>query len=111
MEMCGKKKKLKIMMQKNLQVSITMKTFRKIKKEIIRPVEPLVRVLKMVHGKRTTMGYLSEALDRAKEAIKSAKHNFSGEGTLTMIKRHIFVDKKRKLQTSINDEIEQQVFV
>ncbi|XP_031490026.1 uncharacterized protein LOC116257430 [Nymphaea colorata] len=44
-------------------------------KEIIRFVEPLVRVLKMVDGEGATMGYLYEALDRAKEAIKSACNN------------------------------------
>uniref|UniRef100_A0A5K0ZHH5 BED-type domain-containing protein n=2 Tax=Nymphaea colorata TaxID=210225 RepID=A0A5K0ZHH5_9MAGN len=41
-------------------------------KEIIMFVEPLVKVLKMVDGEGSTMGYLYEALDRAKEAIKAA---------------------------------------
>ncbi|KAF3771704.1 hypothetical protein EJ110_NYTH59760 [Nymphaea thermarum] len=35
-------------------------------------VEPLVKVLKMVDGEGATMGYLYEALDRAKKAIKAA---------------------------------------
>ena len=31
--------------------------------------EPLVKVLRLVDGKNPTMGYLYEAMDRAKEAI------------------------------------------
>jgi hypothetical protein len=33
--------------------------------------EPLVKVLCLVDGEKPTMGYLYEAMDRAKEAIKS----------------------------------------
>ena len=33
--------------------------------------EPLVKVLQLVDGDKPTMGYLYEAMDRAKEAIRA----------------------------------------
>jgi hypothetical protein len=45
-------------------------------KMILSVVEPLVRVLRMVDGdKKATMGYLYEAMDRAKEDIARANKN------------------------------------
>ncbi|CAN6483923.1 unnamed protein product [Victoria cruziana] len=44
-------------------------------KEIVGSVEPLVKVLRMVDGDGSTMGYVYEALHRAKEAIKSFHEN------------------------------------
>lgn len=37
--------------------------------EVCTVSEPLVKVLQLAHGDKPTMGYLYEALDRAKEAI------------------------------------------
>ncbi|XP_059070586.1 uncharacterized protein LOC131860220 [Cryptomeria japonica] len=39
--------------------------------EIVKVSEPLVRVLRLVDGDKTPMGYLYEAMDRAKESIKN----------------------------------------
>ena len=34
-------------------------------------IEPLVKVLRLVDGEKPAMGYLYEAMDRAKEAVRS----------------------------------------
>ncbi|XP_059063100.1 uncharacterized protein LOC131079406 isoform X2 [Cryptomeria japonica] len=39
--------------------------------EIVKVSEPLVRVLRLVDGDKTPMGYLYEAMDRVKESIKN----------------------------------------
>jgi hypothetical protein len=38
--------------------------------EVVAISEPLVKVLRLVDGDKPTMGYLYEAMDRAKEAIR-----------------------------------------
>lgn len=43
--------------------------------EILRSVEPLVRVLRMADGDGSTLCYLYEAMDRAKESIKKTLNN------------------------------------
>jgi hypothetical protein len=42
--------------------------------------EPLVKVLRLVDGEKSTMGYLYEAMDRAKEAIYRYYENKGEEG-------------------------------
>lgn len=42
--------------------------------------EPLVRVLRLVDGDKPAMGYLYEAMDRAKEAIRAYYEDKGGEG-------------------------------
>ena len=39
--------------------------------EVVSISEPLVKVLRLVDGDKPTMGYLYEAMDRAKEAIRA----------------------------------------
>ena len=39
--------------------------------EVCSVTEPLVRVLRLVDGDKTTMGYLYEDMDRAKETIQN----------------------------------------
>jgi hypothetical protein len=39
--------------------------------EVCSVSEPLVKVLRLVDSDKTTMGYLYEAMDRAKEAIRA----------------------------------------
>ena len=42
--------------------------------------EPLVKVLRLVDGDKPAMGYLYEAMDRAKEAIQSYYEDKGDEG-------------------------------
>ena len=42
--------------------------------------EPLVKVLRLVDGEKPAMGYLYEAMDRAKEAIRSYYDDKGDEG-------------------------------
>ncbi|GLJ18817.1 hypothetical protein SUGI_0336250 [Cryptomeria japonica] len=51
-------------------IAIFDTNFAKIVEEIINVSEPLVRVLRMVDGDHNSMGYLYEAMDKAKEAIQ-----------------------------------------
>ena len=46
------------------------KTFWKKAEEIVLFNEPLVKVLQMVDGYKPSMGFIYEAMDQAKEAIK-----------------------------------------
>ena len=46
--------------------------------EVCSVSEPLVRVLRLVDGDKPAMGYLYEAMDRAKEAIRNF---YMGKGT------------------------------
>ena len=46
--------------------------------EVCSVSEPLVRVLRFVDGDKPTMGYLHEAMDSAKEAIRNY---YVGKGT------------------------------
>jgi hypothetical protein len=39
--------------------------------EVVAISKPLVKVLQLVDGDKPTMGYLYEAMDRAKEAIRA----------------------------------------
>jgi hypothetical protein len=48
------------------------KAFWKRAKEIVLFSAPLVKVLKMVDGDKPAMGFVYEAMDQAKEAIKEA---------------------------------------
>jgi hypothetical protein len=50
------------------------KSFWKRAKEIMLFSAPLVKVLRMLDGDKTTMGFIYEAMDQAKEAIKEAYH-------------------------------------
>ena len=49
-------------------------------KEVCTVCEPLVRVLRLVDGDKPAMGYLYEAMDRAKEAINAYYEDKGGEG-------------------------------
>ena len=40
--------------------------------EIVKIVEPLVKVLRLVDGKKLAMGYIYELMDQAKEQIRAA---------------------------------------
>jgi hypothetical protein len=40
--------------------------------EIVKIVEPLVKVLRLVDGEKLAMGYIYEAMDQAKEQIRAA---------------------------------------
>ncbi|GLJ44497.1 hypothetical protein SUGI_0934070 [Cryptomeria japonica] len=51
-------------------IAIFDTNFAKIVEEIINVSEPLVRVLRIVDGDHNSMGYLYEAMDKAKEAIQ-----------------------------------------
>ncbi|GLJ14983.1 hypothetical protein SUGI_0244610 [Cryptomeria japonica] len=51
-------------------IAIFDTNFAKMVEEIINVLEPLVRVLRMVDGDHNSMGYLYEAMDKAKEAIQ-----------------------------------------
>lgn len=42
--------------------------------------EPLVKVLRLVDGEKLAMGYLYEALDRAKESIRTYYDDKGDEG-------------------------------
>jgi hypothetical protein len=42
--------------------------------------EPLVKVLRLVDGDKPTMGYLYEAMDRAKESIHAYYEDKGDEG-------------------------------
>ncbi|XP_057867689.2 uncharacterized protein LOC131074956 [Cryptomeria japonica] len=55
---------------KKVVVAIFDFNFAKMVEEIINVSEPLVRVLQMVDGDHNSMGYLYEAMDKAKEAIQ-----------------------------------------
>ena len=46
--------------------------------EVWRISEPLVKVLRLVDGEKPAMGYLYEAMDRAKETIR---FYYAGKGT------------------------------
>ena len=43
-------------------------------------IEPLVKVLQLVDGNKPVMGYLYEAMDRAKECIRSYYDDKGNEG-------------------------------
>ena len=57
---------------KDVVDKIYEKTFWKKAEEIVLFSEPLVKVLRMVDGDKPTMGFIYEAMDQAKEAIKEA---------------------------------------
>ena len=46
--------------------------------------EPLVKVLRLVDGEKPAMGYLYEAMDRAKEAIH---HYYEDKGEVGLTRR------------------------
>jgi hypothetical protein len=48
--------------------------------EVVAISEPLVKVLQLVDGDKPTMGYLYEAMDRAKEAIRGYYDNKGEDG-------------------------------
>ena len=57
---------------KDVVDKIYEKTFWKRAEEIVLFSYPLVKVLRMVDGDKPTMGFIYEAMDQAKEAIKEA---------------------------------------
>jgi len=57
---------------KDIADKVFEKTFWKKAEEIVLFSEPLVRVLRMVDGDKPAMGFIYEAMDQAKEAIKKA---------------------------------------
>ena len=56
--------------RKDVVDKIYEKTFWKKAEEIVLFSEPLVKVLRMVDGDKPAMGFIYEAIDQAKEAIK-----------------------------------------
>jgi len=48
--------------------------------EVCNVTKPLVKVLKLVDGEKPTMGYLYEAMDRAKEVVRSYYDDKGDEG-------------------------------
>ena len=57
---------------KDIVDKVFEKTFWKKAEEIVLFSEPLVKVLRMVDGDKPAMGFIYEAMDQAKEAIKEA---------------------------------------
>ena len=48
--------------------------------EVCSIIEPLVKVLRLVDGEKPAMGYLYEAMDRAKESIRAYYNDMGDEG-------------------------------
>jgi hypothetical protein len=48
--------------------------------EVVAISEPLVKVLRLVDGDKPTMGYLYEAMDMAKEAIRACYDDKGDDG-------------------------------
>eukprot|EP00253_Pinus_taeda_P022909 PITA_22909 len=55
---------------KELKKKVNEEIFWRKAAEIVKVVEPLVKVLRMVDGERLAMGFIYEAMDQAKEQIK-----------------------------------------
>jgi hypothetical protein len=61
---------------KEMEDIILNSNFWRVVESTVKTIEPLVKVLRMVDGEENpTMGYLYEAMDRAKEAIKEIHDN------------------------------------
>ena len=56
---------------KDTKKKVNDPTFWKKAAEIVKIVEPLVKVLRLVDGEKLAMGYIYEAMDKAKEQIKT----------------------------------------
>eukprot|EP00253_Pinus_taeda_P023136 PITA_23136 len=57
---------------KELKKKVNEETFWRKAAEIVKLVEPLVKVLRLVDGERLAMGFIYEAMDQVKEQIKRA---------------------------------------
>ena len=57
---------------RELKRKVHDETFWRKAAEIVKLVEPLVKVLRLVDGERLAMGFIYEAMDQAKEQIKTA---------------------------------------
>ena len=57
---------------KDTKKKVNDATFWKKTTEVVKIVEPLVKVLQLVDGERLAMGYIYEAMDQAKEQIRAA---------------------------------------
>eukprot|EP00253_Pinus_taeda_P035513 PITA_35513 len=57
---------------KELKKKVNEETFWRKAAEIVKLVEPLVKLLQLVDGERLAMGFIYEAMDQAKEKIKRA---------------------------------------
>eukprot|EP00253_Pinus_taeda_P014564 PITA_14564 len=56
---------------KDLKKTVNEEIFWKKEVEIVKVVEPLVKVLRLVDGERLAMGFIYEAMDQAKKQIKT----------------------------------------